>query len=406
MCEARRVLALIAMTFGAVAGLTAQSAPTAGTDREALRARIEQLVPLVQEANVRAAAADVRLRTAPVPSETIAQRTIYVGPLMIVARSEQADEARALFEEAWADYAPLFGSSSEYLAYAVFTYHRGAGEPPAAPNFRNQAFEFDFLTTRRAREESIRSALATGLSNALPAEVTAWVESAPIPIATDGNRARVYRDLTLAPSPTARACLTGSESECWSGMGAPAEGVDPLAAWYSPYDQRMRVQRAVSVGSQSESLRGLCMSGSEPACSEWLTTFLPWSAIPPVPRSARASLVEFALRRGGTGALERMNDEFGSFQSRSAKAMGRWGRPIGPNVREAAVDSGRRLRGALEAASGTDAATLMREWQASIRGYSRAADPVRPSGSSRTVTIAWMLLFAGLATRSTRWRLG
>jgi hypothetical protein len=404
MCELRRVLVLLATLFGGTECLAGQSAPA--RDRQALQERIETLIPLVNDANRRARAADSMFFSS--KGEAGEQETIRVGPLTIVALTGQAEEARELFAEAWSAYAPLFGTGADYFTYFVFAYHRGSGEGPVVPRSLGIAKEIDFgyMVSRETMRESVRSALSTALANALPGEITAWEGSIPIELPSEATHARVYRDLVLAPSPAAQACLSGDERDCWSGMGVVEEGANPLTAWYSANDQRIRVEKSRYVDPQAESLRGLCMSGNPPACSEWLATFIPLSALAPVPNSARASLIEFALRRGGAGALERLNDEFGSFESRSAKAMGRWARAAGPELPQVASEAGSRLRAGLEAASGTDAATLMREWQASIAADAPDPDPVRPTGSSRNVTIAWLLVFAGLAARSTRWRLG
>ena len=103
----------------------------------------------------------------------------------------------------------------------------------------------------------------------------------------------------------------------------------------------------------------------------------------PYPQTVRANLLWFALQRGGAGAMDRL------VASVAADA----GRPAVTNIRQH-----------LGSASGMDPDVLMEQWRQGVLA-GRPGAPT-PEKRSRASTTLWITLFAALATRSKRWRLG
>ena len=149
---------------------------------------------------------------------------------------------------------------------------------------------------------------------------------------------------------------------------------------YTPEERLLLVQRNRSFFRRAPAELQACLGGDLAECDRLLTDMLGryksaqnrlWTV--PFGADVRASLLWYALVRGGEGA---------------------WGRLL-------AHADGTALA-ALEAASGLTADALMREW----RGWLLESRPVRHAGLGIQVLrgSAWILLLIALAARSTRWR--
>jgi len=159
------------------------------------------------------------------------------------------------------------------------------------------------------------------------------------------------------------------------GLDAAARSTD-WSAWYSAKERKRLAMRYTPRNVVEFQLQQRCRSsGSVAHCDAFLTTRLDAWARAPMPFEARSSLLWLALEHGGAGAYDRL--------------------------RAHATDT---PAVALEAASGTEVGALLEEWLAWVR--TQRPDVAGQASHSRWLALTWILLFAGLATRSTRWRLG
>ena len=192
-------------------------------------------------------------------------------------------------------------------------------------------------------------------------------------------RTLIYRQAVLASSHSARACLDGDPAACLTAFGlTPGDAL--LADQYTPEERLLLVRRNGSRFRGAPVELRACVGGDLAECDRLLANMLGryqsaqnrlWTV--PFGADVRASLLWYALVRGGEGA---------------------WGRLLA-HADETAL-------AALEAASGLTADALMREW----RGWLLESRPVRHAGLGMQVLkgSAWILLLIALAARSTRWR--
>jgi len=194
-----------------------------------------------------------------------------------------------------------------------------------------------------------------------------WVSGNPLHAP---ERERVYRLLATTPSVAVRNCIAGRPDACAAALGLGVQG-DALRVWYTPEERRELVTR-LDVGRAGSVSQRLCVEESRiEACDELLSEDRRrWA---PLPGSVRASLLRFALERGGAGA---------------------WGRLLArPDLPPEA---------ALAHVSGLDTDALVSEWRVwLVEGRPRA---YAGFGARSLLTSFWILFFAAMATRSTRWR--
>lgn len=400
MSDARAVLVAAAAFFlgwGAAAG---QSLPAAaeerGEEQAVLREGLRDLVARLLAAEARARRAD-SIAFVRIERPGAAAEAVRVGPLRILAAPEQAAEAAELFGGEWRRFEPLFGDRLDAVRQVTFTFQHGTSDAPKAVG-HVRPVDLGVFASRAAASETIRGSLGSTLLEALPTQIAGWVGGLALEPPSAGGLARVRRDLLLSPSPSARACVDGGAAECWKAMGVIAPGADPIAEWYPPEERVLLVVReSASRRWEVTPTAAACAEHDLEACSAWLSDRLATGQLVPASTQARASLLWFALERGGTGAVGRMQD---AIDSRS-RTHSDW---RSPETDVAAA--GERVRTMLEAAAGTDAIPLMEAWQASLRASAADADPIQPRGRTRNAALLWIFLFAGLAARSTRWRLG
>ena len=235
-----RLGALLAVSLTAASALhaqqtSAQQAPPQQSEAELLR-RIEASGPVLERA--RAAAEAARRRREQAEAERPLSRTelVRVGPISVLAPPEQAELARALFDEVWrASFAGISGSPA--LAEHVFVFRwtwtsaeRLRVDPAATGHAAVQRVELTrmWTRTRAAARSSVRNALWAVLQRDLPegSPLREWVGSHRFPSAE-----RVSRLVTLTPSASTRGCLEGDDFACLAALGlAEGEGSLPPEA--------------------------------------------------------------------------------------------------------------------------------------------------------------------------------
>jgi hypothetical protein len=157
---------------------------------------------------------------------------------------------------------------------------------------------------------------------------------------------------------------------CTAALGLIEPGAD-WSRWYTP--QQIRQLIALGPRAQGEQLQLACLKDlDDAACIDAMRGR--GGPRPPLSGTARATLLQHALSRGGADAWARLFDD-------------------APDVRSR-----------LEHAAGIPAAELLAGWRAEV-------ERARPDARAGLVgagfwTLAWLAALALLGARSTRWRLG
>jgi hypothetical protein len=349
--------------------------PIPRTEEEIL-AHIEVLRPALEEARDAFAAAGAA-EWARFLAETNAHPidTLRIGDITVLVPPADAPLARSLFAEAWSERFAAVGS--ETLAQWTFTFQvtRGDEEPRGfyieSPHTRQ--IELSPWEARTRGSTHVRSAISYAVSSELASHrIRGWASDDPL---KDPDSQRIYRAIAVTPSRATRACLAGDVTACKHALGLDV-GEDALDVWYTPEERRgLVLDLAVRSGPQ---IRGealdACRESSDPsACDRLLTgDTRRWA---PAAGSVRSSLLWLALQRGGTGA---------------------WGRLV--------EDPAAEPEQVLAHVSGMDVDALVSEWRVWLR--ENRPESYAGLGGKSALALLWTLLFATLATRSTRWRLG
>ena len=359
------VLALVglALPFGAASAqaavqVPATDGPVSGRAAEAAaaQARIDSLTPLVEQARERARAKVQERERAERERRARTLDTLQVGPLRALVPVGEGGRARPYYEAAWAYYEPLLG-----------------GEIPPRLGSRDFVFRKPPLWRREAEVRgAVRHEVGKAISDELPAAQRGWIGNAAVGFAPAPQS--LYRELVLAPSRVAERCRAGAVEACWDAMGAVPR-TDPLAdvrAWYTQAERRLVAGARVD---PSEAWAACAQGGVPEACDAYLAERR--DRVVPLGGGARASVVALALELGGEGALTRF--------ARGVTAP--------PDFREAV---GRT--------AGMDPDAVMTEWHRRVT--TAAPDRAGLARGARLAALFWVLVFLGLSTRSTRWRLG
>lgn len=369
---------------GMAAGLLAIGSPATGQDRDALGRRIETLRTRLDEAREVADRAEARRADSLEAANQIRVDTTMIGPLRVVHLPGQRRLAEDVMAGAWRELEPLVRGAAGIFADQVFLFRYGwrfEGNYLDAENLRSVEMSRRFGKDRLV--EKARHEVARALLEALPEgddELKRWLGDRVL--VSDDAWEWVYRDLASSPSVAARGCYRGDLEWCWKATGIPL-GEGGWDDWYSSEEKRLRVkstwghwladERAWRRMSSSALLVHGCVElESDRACDLVLGRV---HAAIPLGATARASLLAEALTQGREGAFTRFLSA-----------------------------SGRPLRDRIAAAAGMPADTLMAHWRVHVLG----ARPESQAGLilSPIPWAFWILLFLGLAMRSSRWRLG
>ncbi len=369
---------LFVLSLGAPSGpmgdAAAQTTPEDSL-REPLRRELEHLLSLRAELAIRAQRADSIRREARRAAHTASLDTFDLGPFRLAAEPSQRDFVQGIFEDAWAEAGTAFRGSEDLLEARTFVVRIG-------PHAREQAAgtsddsTVEVVSVSGLPKEAYRgmafSAVATALGERLPEEVLEWV--GPEPLLRKETLPWTARELVTAPSTVARRCYRGELDACRSVLGLVPND-EGWAGWYTPDERRRLVEKGPrpDFDSRAAALWDQCVDLGVPgACDLLLGDRRP---TPPLGESNRAALVTVALRMGGEGAAHRL---------------------LAPGTIP--------VEDRLARVAGVTPDSLIAAWRSELL----EAEPSAWAGLGRTPAAAavWLLLFAFLAARSTRWRLG
>jgi hypothetical protein len=368
---------LVVSMVGATLPLQAQQ-----TEAELLR-QIDSLAPLVEEA---ARAADAaRLERVERRRSSIATRvqldTIAVRGMTIVTPRQDAAAARALFEEVWDQ--EFGGLESRSLSQRTFTFQTSTYD---VEEIEVDGVREQIVAARWHSSAEVKSRIRAAMARAVSAELGEvglgrWVAGDPF---TERDPAEVYREMVLAGSQAVRRCLAGAIDACSDALGLGSRA-DIVSTWYTPVERRDRVLawagydpvrgRFNAPGRwTTESRRAVerCAGlETDDACDGFIDpAYTSWAPLAP---HIRETVVARALELGGSTAWTRLLQD--------------------PEM--APGD-------ALAYAAGAPLEELLEAW----REWVVAGRPDVHAGlaGSGGLALLWILIFAALAARSTRWR--
>lgn len=295
-----------------------------------------------------------------------------VGPFTVVYLPKDKARVLKLVRSVWSEQADRFAGMETRGARVVLLLQIGKSVPYFDYLVKLPRHHPVWIPVGRSRAHT-RALVVGGMYDALAADlpdsVQNWVSTGdnyrPLSRGIDG--ATVYRELATAPTEVAIRCFRQDTSACQDALGL--QSAKPNEAWYT-FDQLQGYVRGLRGPSAYDYSR--CIErGVVASCMAVLRPY----GLPPAPitTDARASLVLYALEKGGRGSFVRMQTAPGD------------------------------LRHALEAASGTNIDELTRDWR-------KALQQSRPivyagSGRMRVATLFWIVLLTVLAMRSTRERI-
>jgi hypothetical protein len=338
--------------------------------------RIDSLLPLAAEARRKADEAAARRERILSSAVKTAVDSVSVGPITIVTPIEQSGRAERLFREVWEESFPGV-TESRALSESTFTFQSGVTLEPIrtlAPTYRIEKR----VTTDAALKENIRELLTFVLSYDLGTRGTrvgAWALEGGA-LQKPDHLEWVYRELASTPSYVDRGCLAGDLTDCWTALGLDMSR-DEIEKWYTPDERRAVVgtRRLFYSGRAMVDLRDRCLDeGVIEACDALIRQSNRTRWEPTFP-AARGAMLWYALEAGGPGAWARL-------------------------LEDPTMEPGDALR----YASGLSTEALAKRWRDAIM-------EARPNvhagfGATQLAGLFWIVLFAALAMRSTRWRLG
>lgn len=351
---------------------------------EALRARLDSLRPLLAEAgrdlDGRSARMEAARRAAAEAEARIDTFRVGGDGIQVLTPVDQADATRALFDEVWDETFGDLGHSPS-LARSTVLFQRTYGDPvPIHAEGQAHSISLDAWTSRERARSEIRRILSNVMVHDLQPgrnPVGLWLRADPL---TPPPPESVYRRIAVTRSKTTRACLGGDAAACGTAMALgvtrDASGLeDQIDEWYTPEEQRALIAERFNFFSrQAAAIRHRCVDrGDQAACDDiFANDRRDWA---PLGRDVRQSLVTYALEVGPPGSWERLVE-----------------------------DPGMTAIEALEHASGQSIDALLAGWRERlVASRPGSFQPLIPSSGR---ALAWTLLFAAFALRSTRWRLG
>ncbi len=366
MCFLERTWIVLALSVALIGSADAQTV-------EQYRDRTRRLLDVWSEARVLADSADQVLR------EAMDVERIRFGTLLVLAHPERALGARWAARSAWRELAKTLGSDTVLLDGVVFYFPERSRSWAAGPIADGRATQV--VRTMATRPDILRRQLLGHVEGTLSASVDSifdtWLHG-PIPISrATPDLEELYIELVTAPSPLVRECRNGDLTACHLAF-VFINVTDRIREWYDEDGREQLIRGLPGLIRQDPEAAEVCLDrGWDDVCIAILQG-LPSGPPPPLSYAARASLVRFALQRGGDGAYGTIFDAARNLADST----------MVPHV--------------VAAAAGVPIDTLLSEWRA-------AAINARPEQitlrlRSALLAVLWIVGLFGMAMRNTRWR--
>ncbi len=357
-----RALRLGFLLSGVCQSLAAQSSA------ERFGKRADSLAVLWQEARALADLTD-SLTHAIAPPDL---DTIAAGALRVVV-NPSALPIQAAANAAWRTLDSLFGHAAARMVSTPIRLIAVEPDsvPRTTPDYRGQEVRWDVPA-----DELHQLLLAIAPVPQPDSQFLAWLTT-PVPalVREASMREAAYMQLVSAPWTIVRRCYRGDIPSCTAALGLDA-AVDPAVTRYVTPEERRRVVEGVEFlfqNGRGELESQGCRGGLDSLCTALLRQVSRSYLTRPLDGEARQSLLRLALAIGGRDAYARVLDHPG-------------------------LDPAERLA----LAAGVPLAQLVAQWRDSI--FAARPRPITVSLAETAAGFAWIVGFAGLALRSTRWR--
>lgn len=201
-----------------------------------------------------------------------------------------------------------------------------------------------------------------------------WLGGVVVPRFDSGpGHAAVYIQLVTGPSQAAQRCYRGDHAACRDALSLGAM-TDPASQWYGPVERRAMVLTQYGEflrrTGHGQAVRS-CELGSNESCLQLLRSL--GTLIPPLDYQARLTLLETAVRVGGTETFQRF-----------------LATPSGP------------MGSRLAAAARVSEDSLVGRWRSDVLAARPTPVPLPAWGS--WVALGWVAVFGACGLRSSRWR--
>jgi len=308
--------------------------------------------------------------------------TIRIDQLVVLADSAHVQLARAIAER----LAPLvrqrFGSFADRLSRTPIVLRTQLIQPGdndmVESGVVNSRGVLQALTLEPANSKQlVRSwqyKIASVLSADLPPEIRGWLGSGLAPTAPDRRTWHQGRvGLALSGTLASRECAAGAVARCVQALGLTPVPNPAFALFDATGRQKMVADERRALRDEDSTTFDRCVRANQYAACDSIARSMPPELVPmALPGSARSTVLEYALVKGGSGAFDRMIATPGGIRDR------------------------------LEAASGESADSLVRQWRAAVMDAPENAASL--DGETAISSLLWAALCGGLALRSSRWR--
>ena len=300
--------------------------------------------------------------------------TFPVGPFLVAAPVQQVRLARRYFERAWTRYEAIVGTERTPVDGHVFIFGRRDLLIGLDAEGRSTRLTTRYMSRNGDRE--IGRVLGSTIGADFPADLGTWTGDFFIRADPMLELERAYRSLLITASAAVTDCYDGALDRCWDAMGLDHQD-EWATAWYTASERRSLVGRQTSSYSGA---RASCVDDNrDDACTEVLVDQGAAASIP-LPPGARMTLLAHTLSLGGPEAFRRLAT--GNADARPSEAS---------------------LKDRLVQASGVSADSLIGSWRTST--LQARPDVHGDTKEIRWSSLLWLVVLAGVSTRSTRWRL-
>ena len=345
--------------------------PACAQTVEDLRLRVDSLVARWHVADEAARRAD-SVRAASLRLSTVGQ-----GPLVVVTDPQWSAFVSQAVAFALDELTSIMGSDTSLLRPRTFFADVQSGQGGVRGSDPISDLWLVATKERWGSEELARRlvrAVGTMFTEPLDEAFERW--TGVIPTAGDVGRMHrtTYIQMVTSSSPIIHECFLGDMDACREAL-FPETSDDPATHWYTP-DERRRVVSEINKDYLPElaSVQASCTEdGLDKSCIAFLRGMPSGTLGTPFSGPAIRGLIRVALEVGGDGA-------FGRFVATdSLSAESRVLRTVG-----VPIDS------------------LLGVWHARV--LAARPEPTIASPLALWGALAWFVLFAGMALRSTRWR--
>ncbi|MDH3290636.1 MAG: hypothetical protein OEO20_14680 [Gemmatimonadota bacterium] len=301
--------------------------------------------------------------------------TVRRGPLRLLVRPERQAFLAEVADITWDTLATMLGADTLLILGSHVFVHVADDSRLRLPPDVGQYRIWRLGEPRDVAADLARFIVHT-IWEGLDATLRSWLSNpAGLDSLSNTQAEAVYVDLVTAPWELVKACRAGDLEACARSLDLEVAD-DTVSLWYTAEEQRRRVEKGGGTwwdiyNRKLPDYIG-CTGGDDAACSVYLNQHR-WMIGAPLSASARESFLRVALEVGGEGALGRL--------ARS----------------EAPATGGR-----LSAAAGVPRDSLIALWRDRI--LAAAPAQVIITGATGWTALAWVLVLAFLALRSTRWR--